>query len=92
VRQVLPKVPKSASDTITGTVRVRVKVSVDPSGKVEQASLDSPGPSRYFARLALEAARQWEFSPHTNPGTWLLQFEFRKDSLRAVPTRSGERG
>jgi TonB family protein len=90
VEQVLPPVPESASDTITGTVRVRVKVAVDPSGNVTDATLDSPGPSKYFANLALRAARRWKFKPPQRDGKdvaseWLLNFGFRNTSTTVSP-------
>ncbi len=88
LRQVLPKPSQSASDTITGTIRVRVKVNTDENGKVSNAVLDSSGPSRYFARLALESARQWEFTPGRS-STWLLQFQFRQDGVKAIPELRG---
>src|SRR5262245_36846953 len=55
VREVLPDVPQTARETIQGTIRVGIKVMVDPSGNVVGAELDTPGPSRYFARLATQA-------------------------------------
>jgi TonB family protein len=90
VREVLPDVPKSASDTIQGTVRVRVKVQVDPSGQVASAEIDSAGPSKYFAQLALQAARDWEFTPAEVDGQpvlseWTLRFEFTRTTTRAIP-------
>jgi TonB family protein len=90
VREVLPDVPKSASDTIQGTVRVRVKVQVDPSGQVVSAEIDSAGPSKYFAQLALQAARDWEFTPAEVDGQpvlseWTLRFEFTRTTTRAIP-------
>jgi eukaryotic-like serine/threonine-protein kinase len=90
VEQVLPSVPQSASDTITGTVRVRVRVAVDPAGKVTAASLDSPGPSEYFANLAMRAARRWKFKPPQKDGQdvaseWILTFGFRNTSTTASP-------
>ena len=90
VEQVLPNVPQSASNTITGTVRVRVKVAVDPAGKVTDAALDSPGPSKYFANLAMRAARRWKFKPPQKDGQdvaseWILTFGFRKTSNTASP-------
>ena len=94
VHQVLPDVPQKAKDTIRGTVRVRVKVSVDPSGRVTEAALDFPGPSRYFANLALQAARQWTFgrtstaNPNT-PRAWTLHFEFSPTETRARPEKGG---
>jgi len=93
VHQVLPDVPQKARDTIQGTVRVRVRVQVDPAGDVTGADFDAPGPSRYFARLAMQAAREWRFEPPTVNGQkvaseWVLRFEFRKTGTRAVPTRA----
>ena len=92
LHQVLPDVSKSAQNTISGTVKVGVRVEVDPSGKVTTAKLTSPGPSRYFAGLALKAAQRWEFSPPVADGkptasTWLIQFRFKRTSTQAVPQR-----
>jgi TonB family protein len=93
LRQVMPSVPQQARDTIRGTVRVAVRVSIDPSGNVVGAALDSPGPSRYFANLALEAARQWEFAPAKVDGRsvaseWILRFEFDNNQTKAFPTQA----
>jgi TonB family protein len=92
-QQVLPDVPQSARDTIRGTVRVSVKVVVDPSGSVAEATLESPGPSRYFANLALQAARQWKFWPEKVdgrhvPNEWILQFRFRRTATEVVPVQA----
>ncbi|MES2220886.1 MAG: TonB family protein [Acidobacteriota bacterium] len=83
VKRVLPDVPRSASRTIRGTVRVRVRITVDPNGDVSNATLDSLGPSRYFANLALQAAQEWKFKPAQVDGqlvrrVWILQFDFRQ--------------
>ena len=91
VREVLPKVPKSARDTIQGTIRVRVRVALDEAGSVVGARFDAAGPSKYFARLSMQAAQAWKFAaPHAagvNPAKeWLLRFEFRRDSTHVVPT------
>jgi TonB family protein len=93
VHQVLPDVPRKARDTIRGTVRVGVRVRVDPSGHVAGAKLDSPGPSRYFARLALKAARRWKFRPaevdaRNVPSEWILRFEFGKDGTKVLPVHA----
>jgi TonB family protein len=92
VRQVLPDVPRSAQNTIRGTIKVVVRVEVDPSGKITAAKLKSSGSSRYFANQALKAAERWEFSaPEVNgrptASTWLLQFRFKKTSIQASPQR-----
>ena len=90
VRQVLPDVPTKASNTIDGRVRVRVKVRVNASGQVEDAELDFPGPSRYFANLALQAARRWEFTPamlggQPAPSQWLIRFVFTRSGIEVRP-------
>ena len=92
LRQVLPDVPQSALSTITGTVKVNVRVNVDSSGKVTGAELASAGPSKYFARLALNAAQGWQFAPPQADGQpaasiWLLHFRFRHDSTKAAADR-----
>jgi TonB family protein len=81
----IPDVPRSASETIHGHLNVAVRVTVDRSGNVVDATLENPGPSKYFARLATTAARKWKFAPADNQGAreWLLWFEF---------TRSGATG
>lgn len=93
VHQVLPDVPRNARNTIQGRVRVGVKVRVDPSGGVAGAKLDSPGPSRYFAGLALKAARHWKFDPAKIDGKnvsseWILRFEFGKTKTKVLPVRT----
>lgn len=90
VHPVLPQVPQTASDTIHGTVRVSVRVNVVPAGSVAEAELDSPGPSRYFARLALAAAQNWKFAPYDQDvdREFLLHFEFRNTGPRAFATRA----
>jgi TonB family protein len=90
VQPVLPEVSRSALHTIRGTVRVSVRVKVDPSGNVARAELASAGPSRYFARKSLEAAQNWKFAPGQNAGSpLLLHFEFRNSGARAFATRVG---
>ncbi|HUA15733.1 MAG TPA: TonB family protein [Verrucomicrobiae bacterium] len=93
LRRVLPEVPQSARNTITGKIRVSVRVEVDPSGKVTSARLTSPGPSKYFARLALKAAQDWEFSPPEVSGepaasTWTLRFRFGRTRTEVSPERA----
>ena len=79
-----------ADRTIRGKIAVRVKVSVDPQGNVSNATLDQAGPSRYFARIALQAAQKWRFRPpqvngSPAPSTWLLHFEFRRGATTVNP-------
>jgi len=92
LHQVLPEVPQSARNTITGTIKVSVQVEVDASGKVTAAKLTHPGPSEYFARLALKAAQQWGFTPPAVDGspaasTWVIQFRFKRTSTQASAQR-----
>ncbi len=90
VSRFLPPVPASARRTIHGRVHVSVNVNVDSDGNVRQASLDSPGPSRYFARLALEASRNWKFAPAGGQSAntlrrWQLRYLFgRNDTTVAA--------
>lgn len=88
--QVLPQAPEKALATISGTVRVSVKVHVDAAGNVAEAEFENPGPSRYFADLSLKAARGWVFSSpeaegRSVPSDWLIQFYFTQDGVKAVP-------
>ncbi len=91
--QVLPDASEKALATIHGVVRVSVRVQVDPTGTVSNAALDSPGPSPYFADLALKAARRWQFaSPeaagHSVPSEWLIRFHFTPSGPKAIPTQT----
>ncbi len=90
LQQVLPDVSQKARDTIQGRVRVSVRVAVSSSGSVSEAALDSPGPSKYFADQALQAARRWEFVPakvdgQYVPSAWLLRFTFTQSDTRVSP-------
>lgn len=90
VKQVLPQVPFSARQTIHGKVRVKVQVSVGANGDVSSANLVVPGPSRYFARLALESSQQWKFQPagvegQPAPSHWLLEYRFGRSSTEVTP-------
>ena len=67
--QVLPQVSTSARNSIRGHVRVSVKVAVDASGNVVESTLESPGPSKYFARLAQRSRRALEVFPCTTEGS-----------------------
>ena len=73
VHEVVPDVPDYARKTIRGKVRIQVRAAVDAAGHVTDANVESQN-SGYFAKLSLQAARQWEFAPAA--GDWLLRFEF----------------
>jgi TonB family protein len=93
LERAMPRVSASARRTIDGKIKVAVQVKVDPSGKVTEAKLISPGPSQYFARLALEAAREWKFSPPEQQGQavvseWTLRFGYRRSGTDVVSTQT----
>jgi TonB family protein len=80
LHQEIPDVPRRNRDTIRGHIKVSVRVTVDSSGNVVDETLENPGPSKYFAHLATEAARKWKFAPAGNHDSrkWLLRFEFTR--------------
>jgi TonB family protein len=91
LNQVLPDVSDKARSTIHGTVRVGVKVHVDPVGNVSSAELDSPGPSRFFADKALQAAKNWDFAPakldgHNVASDWVIKFHFTQSDTKVFPS------
>ena len=91
-QQVLPEVSRGALNTITGHVKVVVRVAVDGSGNVSEATFKSAGPSQYFARQAMAAARRWKFNPpqvdgQGVPSEWDLRFMFGRGSTQAFPTQ-----
>jgi TonB family protein len=88
-QRVAPEVASYARKTIHGTVAVAVRVSVDANGQVTNAELKSTGKSRYFARVATEAARGWKFTPPAKAGqrvdsVWLLRFKFRQSGTETT--------
>jgi len=92
LKQVLPEVPRSARNTIHGKIKVNVRVTVDEAGDVTAAKLVTSGPSQYFSRLAMNAARSWKFTPAQTGGqnvasNWMLRFQFARSSTTVVPER-----
>lgn len=88
--QVLPEISQKARSTIWGTVRVGIKVHVDPMGNVTGAELSSPGPSKVFADLALRAAKNWDFAPakldgHNVASDWIIRFQFTQSDTKVYP-------
>jgi hypothetical protein len=61
---------------------------VDPSGSVAAVLPENPGPSKYFARLADNAAREWRFAETDKQSArvWLLRFQFTRDGVSARAT------
>jgi TonB family protein len=89
----MPQVSPNARRTIQGRIKVRVKVEVDAAGNVAKATLESAGPSKYFSRVALEAARDWKFSPASasEQGAtreWKLQFAFSRTNTEGSAVRA----
>jgi len=92
VEQMMPPVPQRSRGTITGKVRVTVRVSVDADGKVTDATLAAPGPSQYFANLALGASKRWKFSPpsvrgESVPSEWYLRYAFGREKTDVQPVQ-----
>jgi TonB family protein len=85
IDEVVPDVPRSALQTIRGTIRVSIQVTIDQQGSVVAATSQVPGPSRYFERLSLEAARKWRFAPTSTAEqrTALVRFHFTQDGATA---------
>jgi TonB family protein len=90
IHEEIPKVPQSARETIHGRVKVAVRVTVDRSGNVVRDTFENAGPSKYFNRLASQAARKWKFASTDSEGSreWLLRFEFGRDGTTVHATRS----
>jgi TonB family protein len=69
---------------------VRIRVAVDSRGHVSSATLDAPEPSKYFAKVTLQAAQQWSFKPAQVNGQsvssiWILQFQFTQAAIDVTP-------
>jgi len=90
VERAMPQVSPSARRTIQGRIKVRVKVKVDGAGNVAEASFRDSGPSKYFARVAMEAAKQWKFDPAPDEHSrdWTLQFVFARSRTEASAARA----
>ena len=80
LHQEIPNVSRSARESIHGHIQVTVRVNVDRAGNVVHESLEQSGSSKYFARVAAEAARKWRFAPADTqrPREWLLRFDFTR--------------
>jgi len=93
LNQVLPDVPASAVHTISGHFRVAVKVTADATGKVTDATLETAGPSQYFARKCVEAARSWTFTPpqvrdQSAASEWVIHFAFSHSGIEPSATQT----
>jgi TonB family protein len=88
IHKVLPEVSEKSRSTIHGTVRINVRVRLNPDGTVGSADLDTPASSQFFANLALKAARQWQFAASSSgssvlPSTTLIRFDFTQTATSA---------
>jgi serine/threonine protein kinase len=88
LHKVMPDVSRVIQNRIRGHIHVTVRVLVDPAGNVVGQLLENPGPSRYFARLAGNAAGDWKFAPEDTHDrrVWKLQFEFTRSSATVQAT------
>jgi serine/threonine protein kinase len=80
LHQEIPVLSHGTRNSIRGQIKVTVLVTVDRSGNVVGETLENQGSSKYFARLSLEAAKKWKFTPADSQDSrqWLLQFEFAR--------------
>ncbi|GFE82988.1 hypothetical protein GCM10011487_49880 [Steroidobacter agaridevorans] len=81
IKDVLPTVPENIRSKIQGRIYVTVRVLVDPAGNVMGVLMENAGPSKYFARISDQAAREWQFVPSDTDTdrVWLLEFEYTRD-------------
>jgi TonB family protein len=91
VHEATPEMSASARSSIHGHIKVWVRVTVSPDGSVSEAIADRAGPSRYFERISVEAARKWTFTPADGAAKRLVQlrFDFSREGAtgRAIPLR-----
>jgi serine/threonine-protein kinase len=90
--RVLPDLPEKVRAAIHGKIQVSIRVTVAPGGNVSRAEVDSQGPSKYFAKLALQAAQQWRFKPaqvngQAVPSEWVLRFVFGQTATEVTPVK-----
>jgi TonB family protein len=82
----MPAVAPSAMRTISGHFTITVRANVDSSGNVSEARFVTRGPSQYFARLSMDAAKKWKFTPPVVNGKpssseWLIHFRFSRTGI-----------
>jgi protein TonB len=80
INRATPDASQSALATIRGTIRVSVRVTIDKQGNVVGSKTEERGPSRYFERVAVDAAKKWTFTPASleEKRTMLLRFNFTR--------------
>jgi TonB family protein len=92
VQRVMPQVSPSARRTIQGKIKVRVRAGADAAGNVSSVTFESAGPSKYFSRISMEAAREWKFVPaeaaeQSGSREWRIQFAFTRANTEASAAR-----
>jgi TonB family protein len=89
-KQVMPEISAHVRGTVHGTVVLLIKVAVDESGNVMDASLE-PTRSRYLGKLAVAAAKNWRFVPASGAGTrdLVLRFEVTKNDTNVFVEKPG---
>jgi serine/threonine protein kinase len=85
LHQELPVLSHGTRNSIHGHVKVTVVVTIDRSGNVVGDAVENRGSSRYFARLAADAAKKWQFAPTdaAEPRQSLLEFDFTRGGVTA---------
>ena len=88
LHEVIPEVPQSARRTISGHIKVWVRVAIAQAIKqvtqqlqqiqqqLSAATADRIGPSRYFEGQAIEAAKKWTFPPTDAQSRRVMQIRF----------------
>jgi hypothetical protein len=83
IRQVQPVVPSNVRGMLSRPLVVSVTLQIDAAGNVTDASYAPPSGTfgKYFAELALTAARRWKFEParvgdRGVPSEKILEFRF----------------
>jgi serine/threonine protein kinase len=85
LHEVMPDVSQTARRSVRGHLRVWIRVIVDQDGSVFAATADRGGPSRYFERIAVDAAKKWTFPAVDSPSQRIMQvrFDFTRDGVSA---------
>jgi len=76
LHEVIPEASPGARRTIHGHIKVWVRVTLGRDGAVSGAVLDRSGPSRYFQKLAIDAAKKWTFPAVETPSQRVMQIQF----------------
>ena len=87
ITRVMPEIPQQALNTITGRVRINVRVRVSSGGSVNNAILEPPSAAKYFTSRVLAAAKAWKFPAENDPQDWVLHFELSRDQIRVSPMK-----